>query len=246
MSSVADQFIAPPTPGPNKDYSANNVYKVGETVTLSWVKSFSRGTLTLSQDNKPGDQTGGPSRNIIENVDVVEYEWAVSYFGLDPKVNNVFYLGFGDGSQGFSSHYFNITSDANSDSTSISPSVFTTTATSIFTSSLSTTTTGTSTSTLTTDTKSPSNESLTAGGIAGITVGVTLGTILVAAGLGFLVWHMRNKRKTVVNSAYDASQYPYPQAFIPVEQPQQLMSTPIVEMEGIQGSQKPSGNHEMP
>ncbi|KAI8949215.1 hypothetical protein F4801DRAFT_409192 [Xylaria longipes] len=104
MGEDTGYFITPPTPGPNKDYNDNSVYEIGQAVTLSWVDGFSSGTLALVQDNKPGDQTGGPSRNIIENTDISDYDWVVSYFGLDPRVNNVFYLSFNDGTQGFLSH----------------------------------------------------------------------------------------------------------------------------------------------
>ncbi|KAI1422360.1 hypothetical protein F5Y12DRAFT_717470 [Xylaria sp. FL1777] len=255
MSADDDHFIIPPTPGLNKDYSNNNVYEIGETVTLSWVKSFPTGTLTLIQDNKPGDETGGPSRNIKENWDSSYLEWTIHYLGLDPNVNNVFYLGYGDGSgHSFTSHYFNITDDSDGESDdnsslstfSATTLVSTTIATSMFSSAVSppsTTSSTTSTSTLPTDTGSPSTESLSAGGIAGIAVGVTLGTILVAACSGFLGWRIRNKRRAPVNPIYHASQYPYPQVFIPVEQSQQLMSTPVAEMEGFQ---KGNGHHEMP
>ncbi|KAJ8132471.1 hypothetical protein O1611_g1149 [Lasiodiplodia mahajangana] len=252
MSADDDHFITPPTPGPPKDYSENDVYERGETVTLSWVKSFPTGTLTLTQDNKPGDPTGGP-----KNMDFSEYEWIVDYYALDPSVNNVFYFGFGGSGQAFTSHYFNITDNANSgpaddpgpstSSTSTTTTTLgsTTTTASMFSSTVSPSSaiSTTSTSPLPTDTGSPTTESLSAGGITGIAVGVTLGTILVVAGLGFLVWRTRNKRRAPVNPTHDASQYPYPQVLMPVGQPQQLMPTPVVEMEGVQ---KRNGHHEMP
>ncbi|KAJ3575033.1 hypothetical protein NPX13_g4168 [Xylaria arbuscula] len=252
MNAVDDHFITPPTPDSNKDYSDNNVYEIGETFTVSWVKSFPTRTLALIQDNKPRDRTGGP-----KNEDFGKYEWIVNYSGLDPNVNNVFYFGFGDGSsQGFSSHYFNITDNEDDDTdspddTGTGPNeetptpAPTTTSASMFSSTVSprsTTSPTTSTSLLPTNTGSPNTESLSAGEIVGIFVGVTLGTILGAAILGFLVWCIRNKRKAPVNAVYDASQYVQPQVFVLVEQPQQLMSTPIAEMEG---AQKRNGHHEM-
>ncbi|KAI0914580.1 hypothetical protein F4823DRAFT_290056 [Ustulina deusta] len=250
MSEASGYFVTPPTPGPNKDYSINSVYEIGQIVALSWVKDFPSGTLSLTQDNNLGDQTGGPTRNIIQNTDLSQYDWVVSYMGLDPGVQNVFSLGFGDGTQGFGSHYFNITGDeegvpaSTPFPTSTVTSVTTMTTTSTFSrpASLNTTTPA---FTFPTSTGSPSAASLTAGGIAGIAVGVTLGAILVAGALGFFGWNLRNRRAAPGKPTYGASHYAYPQTLIAVEQPREPMSVPVAELEGSPKSLH-IWRHEMP
>ncbi|KAI8624454.1 hypothetical protein F5Y19DRAFT_491000 [Xylariaceae sp. FL1651] len=138
MSESSNYFMVPPVPRPGKDYRQNLSY------------------------NKLGDQTGGPSVNIVEGTTIYEYNWVVSYIGLDPRIQNGFYLTFGDSSQGFGSHYFNTTGgdDGASESTTSSSSTITSapTSTSMSTSTSFSSTSATiaSTSTLPTNTVSQS------------------------------------------------------------------------------------------
>ncbi|KAI0539194.1 hypothetical protein GGR58DRAFT_259086 [Xylaria digitata] len=217
-------FQTPGKPGLNKYYSSNTLYQIGKVVTLSWVKNFSNGTLTLIQDSWSGDQAGGLSRNILENTDISEYAWVVSYMGLDPTVQNVYYLNFNGDGQGFGSHYFNITGRENDFSVSTpSPSP----------TSTSTGSSSTLSFVLPTDTASSSSAApLSAGEIAGIAVGVTLGTIVVAGVLGFFGWRFRKGRVVQESLAYDIFQPPYHHDFNPVRRPQQSSSILVAEMEG--------------
>ncbi|GAW22027.1 hypothetical protein ANO14919_115620 [Xylariales sp. No.14919] len=213
MSEDTHYFITPPTPGPNKDYSNNIVYEIGQVVTLSWAKDFSSGTLTLTQDNWSGNLTGGPSRNIIENADISEYDWVVSYMGFDPNIQNVFYLGFSGGGRAFGSHYFNITGDEKSISVATPlptvTSILVSTVTTTLSVSRSTPPSTTLAFVLPTNTGSTSATSLSTGGIAGVAVGVTLGTIVVAGVLGCFGWKLRKGRVTPENPVYDISQRSY-------------------------------------
>ena len=59
--SAADEFLPPWTAGPNKDYSKNTNFAVGVNIITEWVANYSNATITLTQDNKPGDAQGGPS-----------------------------------------------------------------------------------------------------------------------------------------------------------------------------------------
>lgn len=56
----SNTFLSEWSPGPNKDYSDNISYQVGETVRLPWELSISNGTLYLWQDNFPDSAQGGP------------------------------------------------------------------------------------------------------------------------------------------------------------------------------------------
>ncbi|KAI3326261.1 hypothetical protein HD806DRAFT_441623 [Xylariaceae sp. AK1471] len=263
MNEDTNYFVTPPEPGNTKDYRDNRVYNIGDVVTLSWVKSFSSGTLTLTRDNQPGDLTGGPSKNIIEGTTSDKYEWAVSYMGLDSRIQNVFYLSLGGDNEAFNSHYFNITGDEDGLPGSTSSSSFptstymssTSTPMTISTSSSSSSSIITSTSTLSSSTELPSAtlatvaNSVSAGEIAGIVVGGTLGTILVVGALGFLVWKMRMRKKTAAKHADESvSQYSHSHGFSTPSQPQQLVPIPFAELEGRQtpGGHRPHfWRHEM-
>ena len=60
----ADEFLQPwtaQTSGPPKDYSQNIDYGVGVNIIVEWVADYTNATISLTQDNKPGDAQGGPS-----------------------------------------------------------------------------------------------------------------------------------------------------------------------------------------
>lgn len=66
----AGEFLQPwtaQTTGPPKDYSENKNYAVGVNIIVEWVADFTNATITLWQDNKPGDAQGGPSVNLESN-----------------------------------------------------------------------------------------------------------------------------------------------------------------------------------
>jgi hypothetical protein len=60
----AGEFLQPWTAQTNKDYSQNKDYAVGVNIIVEWVANFTNATITLWQDNKPGDAQGGPSINL--------------------------------------------------------------------------------------------------------------------------------------------------------------------------------------
>lgn len=57
----AGEFLQPWTSGLTKDYSDNINYAVGVSIITEWDADFTNATITLTQDNKPGDAQGGPS-----------------------------------------------------------------------------------------------------------------------------------------------------------------------------------------
>ena len=60
----AGEFLQPWTAQTTKDYSKNKDYAVGVNIIVEWVANFTNATITLWQDNKPGDAQGGPSINL--------------------------------------------------------------------------------------------------------------------------------------------------------------------------------------
>ena len=67
MATVqAGEFLQPWTQGPNKNYSNNVNYAVGVNLITEWIADFGNATITLNQDNNPGDAQGGPSK-VIES-----------------------------------------------------------------------------------------------------------------------------------------------------------------------------------
>ena len=62
VGHAQNAFLQPWTAGVNKDYSENLDYAVGEIIITEWSVDYSKTTITLNQDNNPGDAQGGPSR----------------------------------------------------------------------------------------------------------------------------------------------------------------------------------------
>ncbi|KAF5531588.1 hypothetical protein FMEXI_12893 [Fusarium mexicanum] len=108
-------FLRPWNQGPNKDYSKNQQYTIGSNIILSWSIDFDGPDLQLWQDNLPGDDQGGPWTLIEESLNVSVYDWVVSYEGLDPSRNPVFYFQLQNGDSTAISHYFNISDRAADD-----------------------------------------------------------------------------------------------------------------------------------
>ena len=63
--AAQNSFLQPWTAGPNKDYSQNIAYNTGENVIIAWEVSVTNATLSLLQDNHPGDAQGGPSVTLM-------------------------------------------------------------------------------------------------------------------------------------------------------------------------------------
>ncbi|KAK0509988.1 hypothetical protein JMJ35_007382 [Cladonia borealis] len=99
-----DEFLQPWTfAGPAKDYSDNLYFGVGVFIQTAWVASFTNATIALTQDNNPGDARGGPSVTLEESYNKTTWGWTVSYEGMDPAYNNVFYFAVmqANGTDGF-------------------------------------------------------------------------------------------------------------------------------------------------
>ncbi|KAI4275037.1 MAG: hypothetical protein L6R38_005976 [Xanthoria sp. 2 TBL-2021] len=177
------RFLQPWTAGRRKDYSDNVNYAVGVQIITQWTADFSNAAIDLVQDNHPGLQIYLSTKKRSYNQKT--WNWKVTYAGLDPTFNNVFYLSVtsADGSDSFTSHYFNI---SNAESTSP--------ATAAATSSASPSTSPTQAS-LTTVTVAPSNTNAgtPAGTIAGVVVASVLGTLLLA-GAAWWAWKIKKRR----------------------------------------------------
>ncbi|KAL8952470.1 MAG: hypothetical protein Q9222_001611 [Ikaeria aurantiellina] len=214
----AGEFLQPFTSGSTKDYSDNVNYAVGVGIITQWEADFSNATVTLNQDNNPGDAQGGPSRVLEEGYDKSTWGWTVSFEGMDPAYNNVFYLSVSqaDGSDSFTSHYFNIsespkTSTLSTASTASSMPSATTSTTS--TSSASTTSQPASPATVTV--APPQDGGTPTGTIAGMVVGIVVGILVLVAG-AWWAWKAKRRRHTGPMAQPPASNvghlYPYTHA----------------------------------
>lgn len=184
-SAKAGEFLQPFTSGPTKDYSENVNYAVGVGIITPWQADFSNAKIVLYQDNHPGDAQGGPSRILEQGYIKTTWGWTVSYEGMDPAFNNVFYLSVSeaDGSDSFTSHYFNISDTSTTSSAAAtrttSSAALSTTPIATITSSASRTSQAASQATVTV---TPSTDSGTPiGTIAGMVIGIIIGTLILAA-----------------------------------------------------------------
>jgi len=140
-------------------------------------------------------------------IDGTSWGWDVSYEGLDPSLNNVYYLSLdsrGNGGNIATSHYFNI-SDTGTDTPTLSKSNTIPAATqssSPIPSAPSTVSTSppalTSTAppTMTVTQESNGNGAIKAGTVTGIAVGVVLGALLLVGGAGWWAWRFKKRRDT--------------------------------------------------
>ncbi|OTA91960.1 hypothetical protein M434DRAFT_32232 [Hypoxylon sp. CO27-5] len=157
-----DLFTNPPASGKNKDYSGNPTYNINQALELSWNMSFARADVWIYQDSKPGEERALVRQaQLLENTSDESLNWIVSYEGMDPSINNVFYFRVSSSSEDYStftSHYFWIVGEEGSSS---APSVpVSTSMLSLSSSSSSSTTTRLST-TLPTSSSSSSYSSST-------------------------------------------------------------------------------------
>jgi hypothetical protein len=127
---------------------------------------------------------------MIDNLDGKILDWEVTYGGLNPSFNNVYYLFIGNaGDDGAISHYFNISGAPLSASSSV-----TSTPTPSISSTSTLSTTVTTTSPPATVTVTSKGSSLSSGDIAGVVVGCVVGVALV---LGTLWWSWRARKQRV-------------------------------------------------
>ncbi|KAL8880025.1 MAG: hypothetical protein Q9192_008107, partial [Flavoplaca navasiana] len=193
-SIVADgDFLQPWTAGRNKDYSDNLNHAVGTRITFRWFADFSKASIDLVQDNRP------------ESYNETTWNWEVSYAGLDPTFNNVFYLSVGpeDGnSDSFTSHYFNISAESTTSSATAAA------ASSSLVSSASPGSTPLQSppppsATVTVTPATTDNKGTRPGTIAGAAIGAAVGTFLLAGGAW---WAWKSKKKPSSESMVGAQQ----------------------------------------
>ncbi|KAM7192588.1 hypothetical protein V8F20_008797 [Naviculisporaceae sp. PSN 640] len=190
-------FLKPPPEGLNKDYSGNEVYYVGDILPIRWNKNLTQVTITMFQDNFPGDMSLYPYEDILTDGTGDRYDWKVSTMGMNLDRHNVFYYILSSPDNGeFNSHYFNI-SDERPTTSSATPSSTATssTSTSTSTNTLSETASPALPSATNADdaivsspeplTESNTGNSITPGQAVGITIGGIVGLALIIGG----VWY---------------------------------------------------------
>ncbi|KAL8651296.1 MAG: hypothetical protein Q9210_003341, partial [Variospora velana] len=213
IASAAGEFLQPFTSGSTKDYSDNIDYAVGVTLLTQWVADFDNVTIRLNQDNNPGDAQGGPSVLLEEGYDETIWSWTVSYAGMDPAYNNVFYFSVSqaDGSDSFTSHYFNIserpttTTASSSSATAAARSGTADSSASLATPSSSTTPASSelTPSPATVTVAPPSDGGTPVSTIAGMVVGIVVGTLVLVGG-AWWAWKAHKRRSTTTSSAQPA------------------------------------------
>lgn len=153
----------------------------------------------------------------IANSKSQDYEWIVSYQGIDPANGTSFSFWLfktGETSALFATHTFNIsdpsTSTTSADTSTKTQQLKTKTKTS---SEASETTTETAASSTATD--EPAASGLSTGATAGVAVGAVVGGLLLA-GVGFMLWRKTKRRST---PTIDPSLEPSKSGYVPVEAP---------------------------
>ncbi|KAF4968646.1 hypothetical protein FSARC_4021 [Fusarium sarcochroum] len=209
---IADGFTNPP---PTDSVIDNPVYKVGDKVKITWTTDEESTSLTMWQSDT------GEWFTLQGQSEAQEYNWIVSYQGIDPKNGTSFSLWLfksGESSPLFSSHSFNIT-DPDASTTSATTSEATT-RTQSHTRSLNTATKATSkpTASATEEPESSSSSGLSSGATAGVAIGCVAGAI-VLAGVGFMFWRRRRANSGVPPTTGAATDIPKHGYYAPVEAP---------------------------
>ena len=80
-----NSFINPPYPGPNKDYSENKLYKVGQVIDLKWQTNYPEFSLAVWQDSDY--PTAYNIENLLSNVQT--FDWTVAIpSNFDTSISN--------------------------------------------------------------------------------------------------------------------------------------------------------------
>lgn len=214
-NDASNYFIEPAAPGTAGDFTQNNVYVVGSEISMRWATNFSEMSLAIYQNN---NATFEYLPNMKFVTTTTFYKWTVDLMGFDIKEGNVFFFDiFAEDSSGrqLSSHYFNISENVSSPSSSslsssptasLSSAGTTTMATVVPANSTAGTTTmatavpanstaGTTGTTATASAQPVTNSSgISTGAKVGIGVGVSVGVIGIAVGLisFFLILRIRH------------------------------------------------------
>lgn len=155
--------------------------------------------------------------------------WKVTYAGLDPAFNNVFYLSVtsADGSDSLTSHYFNI---SKAESTSAAAA---STTSSIPPSSSPTSQLPPPPATVTVAPSNNNNnnndDGLPTGTIAGVAIGSVLGTLLLAGA----AWWLWKRRANAITSGAQQSVRPHIESsYISEPKPYEMHASQVHEMNG--------------
>ena len=198
-----DELLQPWTfAGPAYDYSDDLYFGVGVFIQTAWVASFTNATIALTQDNNSGDARGGPSmtlegksqfyrsqtsrslspKSVAESYNKTTWGWTVSQEGMDPAYNNVFYFAVtqANGTDGFIGHYFNISAASVTTKSSASSGIMTSQLSSSATVTGAPVTVATSWATVTVAPSSGGETPM--GTMAGIVVGIVIGSLLLVGG----------------------------------------------------------------
>ncbi|KAF5675807.1 hypothetical protein FHETE_2410 [Fusarium heterosporum] len=203
----AGNFINPP---PSDSVIGNPVYQLGDRLKITWQAAAEFTDLTMWQTDT------GQRYNLQSNSKSKEYEWIVSYQGIDPANGTSFSFWMfktGDTGSLFSSHTFNIT-DPSTLTTSAPTSVQTTSPKTRTKTSSETTTTTDAAAASSTTAEGPAKSGLSTGAVAGVSLGAVVGGLLLA-GTGFMLWR-RKKRST---PTVDPSLAEVKNVYTPVEAP---------------------------
>ncbi|KAK3680744.1 hypothetical protein LTR37_021078 [Vermiconidia calcicola] len=204
-----NEFVNPPAPGYQFDYTKNPTYAIGAPVPLQWRTTYTNLTLVLWQFGNSTNQT------LLENVPAVtRWDWRADLTGLfSLESSNIFSFTVYDTGRDaddtivknqFASHYFNLT-DSGSDSSSTATTSATSSATAPGNSSASS-----------------SFEGLSEGTKIGIGVGVGVGAAIFLAAIGILFFRRRNQSSRQQHTGtLDLTQLQSQQPFLQQQQQQQ-------------------------
>ncbi|KAG5662066.1 hypothetical protein KAF25_004305, partial [Fusarium avenaceum] len=199
----AGNFINPP---PSDSEIDNPVYELGQRLIIKWQADDDFTDLTMWQ-------TADAS---IANSKSQDYEWIVSYQGIDPANGTSFSFWLfktGETSALFATHTFNIT-DPSTSTTSADTSTKTQQLNTKTKASNEASETTAETAASSTATDDPAASGLSTGVTAGVAVGAVIGGLLLA-GVGFMLWRKKQRSTPTI----DPSLGPSKSGYAPVEAP---------------------------
>ncbi|KAJ5588795.1 hypothetical protein N7537_011473 [Penicillium hordei] len=190
IAAAGNGFTYPPTSGDTGEYVSNLAFTVGQKISLKWtLESDNPVDFWLLQDTS-GDGNGCPlsysrlCHRITQNApNNGSFPWVVNR--MDMTTSDIYYIAaFYSTTQGFNTHYFNITdpSSRNTISTTSSPS-----------SATSSSSASDANTVATAPSHSGSSSSTAVGAIAGGVVGGVVGISIIVV-LAFMLY--KAKRKT--------------------------------------------------
>ncbi|MDI1488755.1 MAG: hypothetical protein OHK93_008031 [Ramalina farinacea] len=224
-----DGFLVPGPTGPDKDFSADLTWTLGSLQVIQWSTNLDSYDINLYQqgtdpppDHQPGTIYSVGSGGAGEQI----FRWQVQTYNTNLTFGHVFFLWLAPGdTQGFTSHYFNITDQAQSTSGTSSPTAFasstslassttaftspTSLASSITASSISSTPSQRSSQTPVTPPASASSntKSLKVGLGVGLGIGIPL-VLLAGMWIGLRLVRSRHSSSRSMNPGEPLSQFP--------------------------------------